>query len=318
MTSLPKSGPPPVLIHWKGGSLTCRGRMALRAVATHGSLIVAIVGCLTLADARNERLSDLDTYYANTPYMREMIALYLLGHGTCLLVMGLLCGSAREVTGLLRTGIRLIIAGVVLDAVGFEVAKATAVVTLWTGHNLDFLSTTVAPPVVSVGALFTSVGFMLPRLLPAAVTHGRSLNDYRSLTPLWREAQWVTTAPKPSPSWWRLPQTRLHWLEASTHDALLALVPHFDDRGRQISLKTALGDGNSPTQVRVPAEAAILADAARHAAVPEDHHINEHSTYRLHVTDAPGARGLVEPTQTLGQSRVVTAAREGSVKATHD
>ncbi|MER5696122.1 MAB_1171c family putative transporter [Streptomyces mirabilis] len=308
-----------LLIHWRGGSRTYRMRMALRAIATYGSLIVAIIVCFTLADAHTERLSDLDTYYANTPYMREMIVLYLLGHGACLLVLGVMCVRwAREVTGLLRTGLRLIIAGIVLDAVGFEAAKTVAVVARWTGHDLDFLSTIVAPPVVSVGALVTSVGFVLPRVLPSAVTHWRSLSDLRSLTPLWREVQSVTTAPKPSPSWWQLPQKRLHWLEASIHDALLALAPYFDDGVRQVSLETALGDGNSPHQAQVIAEAAMLADAARQATVPQDHHIKDPSSYRLQATAAPGASGLVALAQALGQSPVVTAAREGSVKATHD
>ncbi|MEV6532788.1 MAB_1171c family putative transporter [Streptomyces sp. NPDC051639] len=308
-----------LLIHWRGGSPTYRRQMVLRALATYGSLIIAIIFLFSLAQADNERLRDLDTYYANTPFMREMIVLYLVGHGACLVVMGVLCLRwAREVTGLLRTGLRLILVGSALDAAGFEAAKAIAIVARWMGHNLDFLSTTLAPPVVSVGALVTAAGFVLPRLLPSAVTHWRSLTDLRSLTPLWQEVQSVNTAPKPSPSWWHLPQARLHLLEASIHDALLALAPLFDDRVRQISLNTALGDGNSPRQAQVIAEAAMLADAARLATASNDQPDKEPSTYRLHATDAPGASGLVELARALGQSPIVTAAREGAVKATRD
>ncbi|MFE3263655.1 MAB_1171c family putative transporter [Streptomyces sp. NPDC059215] len=308
-----------LLIHWRGGSPAYRQRMVLRAVATYSIVIVAIITLFSQARAGNERLRDLDTYYANTPYMREMIVLYLVGHGACLVVMSILCLRwAREVTGLLRTGLRLILVGVVLDAAGFEIAKAVAIVARWADYDLDFLSTTLAPPVVSAGALVTAVGFVLPRLLPSAVTHWRSLADLRSLTPLWEEVQSVPTAPKPRPSWWYLPAARLHLLEASIHDALLALAPHFDDRVRQISLTTALGSGSSPRQAEVIAEAAMLADAARHATVTDDHPDTTPSTYRLHATSAPGASGLIELAQALGQSPLVTAAREGTVKATRD
>jgi hypothetical protein len=130
--------------------------------------------------------------------------------------------------------------------------------------------------------------------------------------------QSVTIAPKPSPSWWQLPQARLHLLEASIHDALLALAPRFDDRVRQISLTRALSSGTSPRQAQVIAEAAMLADAARHAAATYDQPVNKPSTYRLHATDAPGASGLVELAQALGQSPLVAAARQGTVKATRD
>ncbi|MET9407448.1 MAB_1171c family putative transporter [Streptomyces sp. NPDC002935] len=308
-----------LLIQWRGGPPESVRRSTLQSVIVYGLLVAAIIVLFTLADARTERLNDLDTYYANTPYMREMIVLYLIGHGACILVMSAVCLRwLREVTGPLRTGLRLILLGLLLDIVGFEIAKITAVVARWLGHDLDFLSTTVAPPVVSLGALFCSAGFTLPRLLPPAITHWRSLSDYRRLTPLWMEVQRAAAAPKPSPSWWELPHARLQWLEVSIHDALLALAPLFDDRVRRTSLATALDEGLPPRQARVVAEAAMLADAARQAAAPDDHQLKEPSTYRLHATDALGTTGLVELAQALGQSPVVAAARQGSVTASRD
>ncbi|MGC4982163.1 MAB_1171c family putative transporter [Streptomyces sp. DT193] len=308
-----------LLIQWRGGPPELVRRSTRQAVTVFGLLIIAVIVLFTLADPRTERLNDLDTYYANTPYMREMIVLYLVGHGACIAVMSAVCLKwMREVTGPLRTGLRLILVGLLLDLAGFEIAKITAVVARWLGRDLDFLSTNVAPPVVSLGALFCSAGFTIPRLLPPAITHWRSLNDYRRLTPLWTEVQWAATAPKPSPSWWELPYARLQWLEVSIHDALLALAPLFDDRVRQISLATALDEGNSPSQARVIAEAAMLADAARQAAAPADRRFNEPSTYSLHATGAVVTTGLVELAQALGQSPVVAAARRGSVTASHD
>ncbi|MFD5079885.1 MAB_1171c family putative transporter [Streptomyces sp. NPDC058371] len=308
-----------LLVQWRGGPRAEVRRMTLRGVALYGALIVAIIVLFTLADAPTERLTDLDTYYANTPYMREMIVLYLIGHGVCTVAMCAVCLKwARKVTGLLRTGLRLILAGLLLDVVGFEIAKSSAVVARWLGHDLDFLSTTVAPPVVSFGALLCAVGFVLPRLLPSAFAHWRSLGDYRRLAPLWSEVRAVAIAPKPSPSWWQLPQTRLHWLEVSIHDALLALAPHFDDRVRRTALEAALAQGNGRRRALVVAEAAMLAHAVRHAATGTQTHLAEPSDYRLLATGTPDTSGLVELAQALERSPLVTAARQGSVTASHE
>ncbi|MFF0188729.1 MAB_1171c family putative transporter [Streptomyces sp. NPDC005244] len=308
-----------LLVQWRGGPPSRLRRMTLAGTVVYGLLIVAIIVLFTLADADTERLRDLDTYYANTPCMREMIVLYLVGHGACTLVMGVVCLRwMREVTGPLRTGLRLIVVGLVFDLVGFELAKITAVVARWLGHDLDFLSTTLAPPVVSVGALFCSAGFMLPRLLPPAITHWRSLDDYRRLTPLWLEVRWAATTPKLEPSWWELPHARLQRLEVSIHDALLALTPHFDDHVRRISLATALHEGKTPREARVIAEAAMLADAARHVDSPDGAPLGASRDCRLRTLDGLGTRGLVELAQELGQSPVVAAARQGSVAASRE
>ncbi len=142
-----------LLFQWRGGSPARIRRLVLRSMAAYGALIIAIVVLFALADPSTERLTDLDTYYANTPYMREMIVLYLLGHSAATLAMCTVCVSwAREVTGLLRTGLQLILVGTLLDVVGFQLVKYTAVVARWSGHDLDFLSTGVAPPMASLAA----------------------------------------------------------------------------------------------------------------------------------------------------------------------
>ncbi|MBT2420101.1 hypothetical protein J7F01_17670 [Streptomyces sp. ISL-22] len=288
-----------LLINWRGGPRERVRRLVLRSIAAYGPLIVAIVVLFALADARVERLTDLDTYYANTPYIREMIVLYLLGHSAVMVAMAVVCVRwGREVTGLLRTGLRLIFVGALVDVVGFQLAKYTAVVARWTGHDLDFLSTKVAPPMASLAALICSAGFVLPRLLPAAVGHWRGLRDYRKLDPLWLRVGFVSTAPKPPASWWQLPEERLHWREVAIHDALLALAPYFDDRVRERALSAALGDGRSAHEARVAAEAAMLAAAARRAAAREEP-LRTPSTYRLHATEVSGAGGLVELAQAL-------------------
>jgi hypothetical protein len=305
-----------LLIHWRGGSAARIRRMVLRSMAAYGALIVAIVVLFALADADTERLTDLDTYYANTPYMREMIVLYLLGHSAATLVMCTVCVTwGREVTGLLRTGLRLILVGTLLDVVGFQLAKYAAVVARWAGHDLDFLSTGLAPPMASLGALTCSVGFVLPRLLPTALAHWHGLNDLRRLDPLWSEVRFASIAPKPPFFLWQLPRVRLHWREVSIHDGLLALAPYFDDRVRERARDAALHEGRSAHEARVSAEAAMVADAARRAAAREDP-FGTPSTYRLYATEVSDTGGLVELARALAQSRLVSAVPEGTVKAT--
>ncbi|MEU3658660.1 MAB_1171c family putative transporter [Streptomyces sp. NPDC032940] len=306
-----------LLVNWRGGSRARVRRRVLRCMAAYTLLIVALVVLFVLADARTERLTDLDTYYAGTPYMREMILLYLLGHSAATLVMCAVCVRwLREVDGLLRTGLRLILAGSLLDVVGFQLTKYTAVAARWYGHDLDFLSTTLAPPMASLGALTCSAGFVLPRLLPAVVAQWRGLADYRGLGPLWALLRFVPTAPKPPAPWWQLPRERLQWREVSIHDALLALAPYFDDRVRERERDAALRAGRPAHQARLAAEAAMLADAARRAAAREAP-LDTPSGYRLHATEVSGPGGLVELARTLAASTAGDAGCDGTVRAAH-
>ncbi|WP_225829198.1 MAB_1171c family putative transporter [Streptomyces naphthomycinicus] len=260
-----------LLIHWKGGPQEQIRRMTRRAVAVYGTLIVAIVVLFGLADAHTERLTDLDTYYANTPYMREMIALYLMGHLASTIVLSAVClkWARDEVTGLLRIGLRLILAGLLLDALGFTLAKVTAVVARWLGHDLDFLSTTVAPPAAALGALIYSAGFVLPRLASAAATERQSLTTYRALRPLWSAVKDVAAAPIAEPTWWQLwwqlPSTRLYLLEANIRDALLQLTAYFDQRVGHTAYAAAVERGERQESARIASEKAMIIDGIRRA-----------------------------------------------------
>ncbi|MFI1287222.1 MAB_1171c family putative transporter [Streptomyces sp. NPDC020792] len=306
-----------LLINWRGGPRERVRSTVLRSIAAYAPLIVVIVVLFMLGDARTERLTDLDTYYANTPYLREMILLYLLGHSAATLAACALCVKwSREVTGLLRAGLRLILAGSVLDVVGFQLTKYTAVVARWTGHDLDVLSTKVAPPMASLGALLCSAGFVLPRLLPVVLAQARGLRDHRRLGPLWSRVRFVSTAPKPPSPWWQLPLARLQWREVSIHDALLGLAPYFDDEVRERALAAARRAGHGAHEARIAAEAAMLADAARRAAAREEP-LAAPSGYRLHATEVSGTSGLVELAQALVPTPAETAVRAGTVRTSH-
>lgn len=261
-----------LLIHWRGGPRERIRRMTRLTVAVYGTLIVAVVVLFGLADADTERLTDLDTYYANTPYMREMITLYLMGHLASTIVLSAVClkWARDEVTGLLRLGLRLILAGLLLDALGFTLAKVTAVVARWLGYDLDVLSTNVAPPAAALGALIYSAGFVLPRLGSAAAAERQSLTTYRALRPLWSAVKDVATAPVAEPTrwqlWWQLPSSRLYLLEANIRDALLQLTAHFDQQLGRTAYAAAVARGEERERARVASEKAMIIDGIRRAS----------------------------------------------------
>ncbi|MBL1103089.1 hypothetical protein JK361_00410 [Streptomyces sp. 5-8] len=258
-----------LLIHWKGGPHEQIRRMTRMTVAVYGALVIAIVVLFSLADAHTERLTDLDTYYANTPYMREMIVLYLMGHLASTIVLSAVClkWARDEVTGLLRIGLRLILAGLLLDALGFTLAKVTAVVARWLGYDLDVLSTTVAPPAAALGALIYSAGFVLPRLASAAATEKQSLATYRALRPLWSAVKDVATAPQVAgPTWYQLPSSRLYLLEANIRDALLQLTAHFDQQVGHTAYAAAVDRGERRERARMASEQAMIIDGLRRAS----------------------------------------------------
>lgn len=306
-----------LLINWRGGPADQVRRWVVRVASVYSLLIGAIITLFALSNAPVERLRDLDTYYANTPYMREMIVLYLFGHGACALITCYVCLRwSREVTGILRVGLRLIMAGLVVDVFGFECAKITAVIARWTAHDLDRLSTDLAPPASALGALLCSAGFALPRLLPAALAQWHSIWDYRALAPLWAELEKVPTAPKPAPPRWQLPRGRLYYREVRILDALLALQSRCDGRVREMAYRQARTQGSAPGDAHFIAAAAMVVDAAHQARQPQPPVSHEPAgTSRLHTAVFSDTGELVQLSRALAKSPVVRAAREGAARA---
>ncbi|MDX2391186.1 hypothetical protein NJL88_14260 [Streptomyces sp. DK15] len=140
-----------LMITWRGGPEEQRRAATRWCVGVYGAVIVALFTLFALGDAPEERLLDFDTHYANAPYIREMIVLYIAGHALSTLTLAVLCWRwAREVPGLLRIGLVLIVAGSFLS-LAWDACKLLAVAARWTGHDWDGVSTTVAPTVASHG-----------------------------------------------------------------------------------------------------------------------------------------------------------------------
>ncbi|MEU5980485.1 MAB_1171c family putative transporter [Streptomyces sp. NPDC047315] len=254
-----------LIVNWRGGPAERVRRSTRRWIAVYGAAIVLISVLFALGDAPVERLRDLDTYYANTPFIREMIVTYLLAHITSALVTCVMCLRwAREVRQWLRAGLVVLMVGFVFN-LGFGVTKLTAVVARWNGHDWDELSTAVAPPLAAFGGLVTTVGFLLPLLGPQVSEALRAGVAHVRLGVLWRRLRPLRSpglAPVPGIPWWASPELRLTVRETVIHDELLKLQPYLDDRVRQRVHDAMLAAGRSePDQARIVGVAAMLSAA---------------------------------------------------------
>ncbi|MEU5980488.1 MAB_1171c family putative transporter [Streptomyces sp. NPDC047315] len=254
-----------LVIIWRGG-VTERTRRATSACSVaYGAVCVALLVLFALGDASEERLRDLDTHYANTPFIREMIVLYLLAHTTAAVLTTVLCWRwSRRVSGVLRVGLVLIVVGYVLNT-GYDAAKFTAVGARWAGRDLDYLSTQVAPPFAAASALLISVGFVLPLVTERAVIEWRTAVRHRRLKPLAdllagagaAGAARVTIGPLAAL------QLRLTQREAAIHDGLITLRPFFDARVHEQVFARARAADYTPDRARAAADAAMIAAARK-------------------------------------------------------
>nr|WP_168514767.1 MAB_1171c family putative transporter [Streptomyces sp. S1D4-11]QIZ00303.1 hypothetical protein HEP87_48925 [Streptomyces sp. S1D4-11] len=176
-----------LILHWRGGPADHVRRLARRWQIGYIVLITLILFLFVAGDAPVERRTDLDTYYATTPWIGQMIALYLLGHITAAVATTALCRRwALEVRGWLRAGLWLLVAGWLLN-LSFSTLKLTAVAARWAGGDWDVLSTSLAPGMASLAATVATVGFTVPLLGPRLGVLWHTVMTCRRLGPLWRE-----------------------------------------------------------------------------------------------------------------------------------
>ncbi|MER5932495.1 MAB_1171c family putative transporter [Streptomyces sp. NPDC002054] len=307
-----------LIIRWSNGpgNAEWTTRWARRCTTATIAVIVAINALFLLGDAPVERLRDLDTYYASTPFIREMIVLYLVAHTIAAITMTILCGRwAREVPGTLRAGLVLIVLGYSLN-LGFDALKLTAVGARWTGRDLDHLSWQYAPVLASLSAFLIGTGFVLPLVSRGLSNHVRIWRRYYQLQPLWRELRETTRdrlSPAPGP--WTPIGMRVIRLEADIHDGILTVNPFLDARQRDRALDEALAA--SPTEAEAAAAiadaAALVHAVALWAGADEQTELAAHAADDGLVLASPhDADGLVRMSLALSTSDIVRAAREAA------
>ncbi|MFE2283151.1 MAB_1171c family putative transporter [Streptomyces sp. NPDC059443] len=299
-----------LIVNWRGGPPEQTRRISRRWILGYGTVTATLMVLFMLGDTPVERLRDFDTFYANTPYMRQMIALYLLAHNVAAFVMVAMCWRwSLQVRGWLRTGLMIIVVGYLFN-LSYDAAKMSAVVARWFGHDLDSLSTYVAPPLASVGALISAVGFVLPLLCQRLTDSLQHWTTYRRLGPLWHE---VRTSGADAPvsvrmSWWSAADIRVIQRESDIHDGFLHLGPYFDPSHRDEALARALSRGADEENARAVADAAMVAAAVRaRRADPEGRVIGASEDGAPPAADGP--RDLVRISHALRNSPVVAEFR---------
>ena len=264
-----------LIVIWRDG-LSDRSNATRRArrwvISVYSGVIVALWVLFALADAPVERIRDLDTYYANTPFMRELILLYLLAHTVAALITVRLIWNwvrADALHGWLRWGLTFLGAGYTLSLV-FDLAKFTAVVARWTGHDLDTLSTDVAPCAACLAAVLIAVGFILPHT--GQYLHGRLRVRlaHHQLRPLYVLMRSVDGDGVPF-LLCAAPELRLIRRETYIRDVLLTLARHLDEDLRTRAHRAALRLGCTPARAKALAAAVAILDAIDAAGHPPRH-----------------------------------------------
>lgn len=254
-----------LIIAWRNGlsdDSTATRRATRWVVSVYAGVVATLWSLFALADAPVERLRDLDTYYATTPFMREMILLYLLAHTVACAVTARLIWNWIRTDGLdawLRWGLRFLGVGYATNLF-FDASKLTAVVARWLGHDLDWLSTDLAPSAASVSASLVAVGFIIPHAGQYLHEQGRIRLHRLRLRPLYLLMRSVTGGREPF-ALRGTGELRLIRRETFIRDGLLQLSRHLDEDLRGRSYDAALALGFVPARAEALAAAVTIVDA---------------------------------------------------------
>lgn len=257
-----------LVVHWRGGPQV--HRTARRWTLAYAAVVLGIAGTFALGAAPVERRTDLDTYYATTPFIAEMIVLYLVAHLTAVTVTTVSALRwARRVRGGLRAGLTLLGVGALCGA-GYSVARLAAVGARWTGRDWPALVTTLSPAAAGLGALLTVVGVLVPLVAPRVTGWRRARRTYARLGPLERAlddllVRRALRLPRPRPA---SPATLLMWRRTSIHNALSHLDAYFDRDLYERTRAGVLDATGDPERAEAAAWAAMITLAVRHEADP--------------------------------------------------
>ncbi|MEV5846868.1 MAB_1171c family putative transporter [Streptomyces sp. NPDC051985] len=259
-----------LIITWREPPSAARRRRTRLVWAAYAVIIVGLWVTFALGDHHVERLRDLDTYYADTPWMREHTMLYLLAHMVSAVVAAsILWAWFQEIaeTWLRRAVVCLQVA----YALGFvfDVAKTAAVAARWTGHDWDYLSTYVAPPFAIAEAFLVSVGFLVGQVGPLCEEHRRLRRAHRRLEPLWRAMLTVGAAPAPATGRVSGAELRLELRRAAINDGLLRLAPRLSGERRERVRRRAVAegyDGSAARGIAAAVDILVAVDASRAVA----------------------------------------------------
>ncbi|MEU9335757.1 MAB_1171c family putative transporter [Streptomyces sp. NPDC048290] len=295
-----------LVVCWRGGPRM--HRTSRRWVVGYALVVLGIAVMFALGDAPVERRTDLDTYYATTPFTGQMIVLYLVAH---LFATGVTTVAslrwARQVHGWLRAGLVILGLGTLASS-GYGLAKLGAVAGRWFGHDWSALDTAVSRAAAGLGALATCAGVLVPLAGPALARWLSAWRTYLRLAPLERELDGVLTrrALRLARPRWAAPGTRLMWRQTSIHNALGYLDVFFDRPLYTRTHDTELRLSGDPRRAEATAWAAVIAAAAR-----AEHRGEAPVGAEVPPVEGPAPAALVPIARALARSPLVAAARLG-------
>ncbi|MEW1639868.1 MAB_1171c family putative transporter [Streptomyces sp. NPDC093801] len=302
-----------LVINWRGGPSERIRRAARWCIGSYSVLIIAEFALFFLGEAPVERLRDFDTYYANTPYIREMIVLYLVAHTVAAMIMSALCWHWRhQVVGELRVGFALMLTGYSLTLC-YDISKFAAVGARWAGHDWDVLSTDVARPFSAAAAPIIAFGFGIPFAAQRLKGPWREWSRYRQLENLSRLVGGLTpVSASVRVPLFAAPGVRRLQRESGIHDALLTLNPYFDLTLRARELAEALADGATSEAASASADAAMVVAAVQALRADPDRRVIASSRVLQEGTDEYG--DLVRISRALPRNLFRTVAGSSTKK----
>ncbi|WP_030341170.1 MAB_1171c family putative transporter [Streptomyces sp. NRRL S-1022] len=261
-----------LIITWREPPSAVRRRRTRLVWMAYTVIIVGLWTTFLLGDHRVERTRDLDTYYADTPWMREFVLLYLVAHlVSALVAAGMLWAWYREIEDTwLRRAVIYLQEAYALGLI-FDLAKLAAIGARWTGREWDWLSTYVAPPFAIAEAGLVAVGFITGQAGPWAAEHRRLVRTHRRLKPLWQTMLTVTAPSAPATGRVSGAALRLELRRAAINDGLLKLAPHLSPHRRERTRQAAGSVGYPDSVARGIAAAVDILVAADALHAPADH-----------------------------------------------
>ncbi|MFD8913314.1 MAB_1171c family putative transporter [Streptomyces sp. NPDC059575] len=262
-----------MVVTWRDEPSPRRGRTIRRIWLIYTGIVVALWITFLLADVPDERVHDLDTYYACEPWMRWHILLYLLAHMVSALVAAYLIRTwiSRVRDAWLKAGLVFLQAGYAFGLV-FDIAKFAAVGARWTGTDWDWLSTRLAPPFAILDATLVGIGFIVPQAGPFLEKWTRDRISFHRLRPL--ESALRVVGPSAAPARvGRLAPLDLKLLQRRQriHDGLLRLAPLLDEDVWQRSYDVARAAGHDERTALGVAGAVTVRAALTAARTPATH-----------------------------------------------
>lgn len=263
-----------LLIHWRGGPDATVRRQSRMWIAATAGVILTFCVLFAFSDAPLERQRDFDTFYATTPCVREMVVLYLTSHTATTTVVMLKCRRwSAELRAArvdwTRRGLLILVTAFALG-LSFAVLKFAAVAARWAGEDRwDVLSTDIAPPLAGLGAVMTTVGFLVPVVGPRLESMWAAWRAYRLMKPLWRALEpWVGKGTPMRISRISSLEIRATLRATEISDRLLNLAPHLTARHRAAADRYTAALGCDHAAAPIVAEAATIKAALVSVPMP--------------------------------------------------